>query len=91
MKARYLYLSVAIFGLGACDQVAQNQMDGIYAKVADDAEKQYAITKQAGGKIDQCVQAGMVAAAYLQAQDQQQYSNWKSVESVDCAAAGIAK
>ena len=35
------------------------------------------------------VQAGFVAAAYLQAQDTTQYNFWKSIESVDCSAAGM--
>lgn len=67
------------------------QMQKIKDKVADDAVKQYDIAAQGGTAIDRCVQAGMVAAAYLQAQDQPSYDSWKSTEKTDCAAAGIKR
>jgi hypothetical protein len=67
------------------------QMQKIKNKVADDAVKQYGIAARGGTAIDRCVQAGMVAAAYLQAQDQAAYDTWKSTEKADCAAAGLRR
>lgn len=65
------------------------QMQKIKNKVADDAVKQYEIAASNGTAMDRCVQAGMVAAAYLQAQDEQTYARWKATEKSDCELAGV--
>ena len=96
MRMNQTVLSIASFCvlalLSGCDKLAQNQLDGIKAKVAEDAVKQYEIARSSGGNaIDICVQAGLVSAAYLQAQDQTNYAIWKSRETADCSAAGIPK
>ena len=57
--------------------------------VARDAEHQYELADQSGNKIDKCVQAGMVAAAYLQADNADKYREWVSTRNLDCAVAGI--
>jgi hypothetical protein len=57
--------------------------------VAADAVAQYKIAAESGKAMDRCVQAGMVAAAYLQAKDQDHYAEWKGVERTDCKAAGV--
>lgn len=67
------------------------QMQKIKDKVADDAVKQYNIASAGGTTIDRCVQAGMVAAAYLQAQNQESYNRWKTTEATDCKAAGLRR
>lgn len=87
---RLFLVSIALL-LGGCDQLADAQMDDINAKVAEDAVAQYQITQSSGSAMDRCVQAGIVAAAYLQAQDQPQYERWKATESSDCAAAGLPR
>ena len=78
--------------LAACDvekQAAQS-MQKIYNQVATDAVKQYEIAKRNGATpIDICVQAGLVSAAYLQAQDESNYSTWKGIEKSGCALAGV--
>jgi len=56
----------------------------IEQQVAEDAVDQYNITRQLGTAIDQCVQAGMVSAAYLQANVQSSYAAWKEVKRRDC-------
>jgi hypothetical protein len=66
-------------------------MDGITRKVALDAVAQYEIAKRGPDKIQTCVSAGMVAAAYLQAKDEANYNAWKTKERDDCAAAGVPK
>lgn len=50
---------------------------------------QYGIAKRNGSDIDACVQAGMVAAAYLQAENEAGYQVWKQTEKADCAKAGL--
>jgi len=74
---------------GILTSLAQGTMDDVKAKVADDAVKEYNITARAGSKADMCVHAGMAAAAFLQAQDEENYTHWRGVEQADCAIAGM--
>lgn len=82
-----------IFGCDAIEQ-AQNdavnkEMKRIEKQVADDQVKQYDIAKRSGDKIQACVQAGIVKAAFLQAKDEGNYKKWMATEKADCAAAGM--
>jgi hypothetical protein len=70
---------------------SQNLLQEIHNKVASDAEAQYYIALRHGTRIDICVQAGLVSAAYLQAQDEAKYQQWKSTERSDCNAAGVPR
>lgn len=63
----------------------------IHREVAADFKEQYAIAKRQGDKIQICVQAGLVAAGYLQAKDERNYQIWKETERDDCAAAGVER
>lgn len=75
----------------AVQAMADKSMHGITAKVAADSVAQYEIAKKSDDKIQICVQAGMVSAAYLQAKDEPNFLKWKDVEKTDCAAAGMPK
>lgn len=66
-----------------------NPLAIIENKVADDAVDQYNIAKRQGDKIQICVQAGLVAAAYLQAKDETNYNKWQAIKKSDCNTAGI--
>jgi hypothetical protein len=66
-------------------------MASIYRSVSDSAAQQYYIARRQGDPIQICVQAGLAAAAFLQAQDEPNYRAWKNKESWDCAAAGIPR
>ena len=48
--------------------------------VADDAVKEYEIAERQGDKMQMYVQAGLCAAAFLQAQDEPNYRKWKDIE-----------
>jgi len=61
----------------------------IHAKVARDAEHEYRMAQRSGSKMDQCVQAGFVVAAQLQAHDDMNYAKWLSIQRQDCEAAGV--
>lgn len=74
---------------GGMQNEANKNLQDIENKVASDSITQYQIAKRNGTKIDACVQAGMVAAAFLQAKDEGQYKSWKQTEKSDCAAAGM--
>ncbi len=61
----------------------------VYEKVLIDAVDQYNIAKRQGDPVQVCVQAGMVAAAYLQEKNESSYQSWKTIEKSDCAHAGM--
>lgn len=69
------------------EQFIQN----IENQVAIDAVAQYEIAKRQGDKIQIYVQAGLVAAAYLQAKDEANYKHWKDIEAQAAKDAGIHK
>ena len=85
-----VYIGYMFYG-GGIEKEASKTMSDIQQQVAADSVKQYNITKQSGTAIDQCVHAGLVAASYLQAQDQTSYARWKAIESNDCRAAGVPR
>lgn len=91
MKKILIGLLVAGTVLTGCDAATDMQMDKVHNKVADDMVAQYEIAKKQGDAMQTCVQAGMVSAAYLQAQDEAKYNEWKAIEKTDCKAAGIDK
>ena len=76
------------YGGGLQSQVARN-LEQVEKQVAADSERQYQIAQSGGNAMDACVQAGIVAAAYLQAKDSWNYEKWKKTEKADCARAGL--
>lgn len=95
-----VFLALALIALAAIiipmmgrslSQTADERLADVHDKVAADAAAQYNIASAQGDKIAKCVQAGFVAAAYLQAQDTQQYNTWKLTEAIDCDHAGVRK
>lgn len=76
---------------GGIDKQAKFEMNKIQNQVADDSVQQYQIAKSGGDKMQICVQAGMVSAAYLQAKDQENYLKWKQTEKSDCKKAGFPR
>ncbi len=80
---------VAIALLGGGYWFFKPDMGDIERQVAEDAVAQYEIAKRGGDKMQTCVQAGMVSAAYLQAKDEEKYNEWKATEKMDCRAVGM--
>jgi outer membrane lipoprotein-sorting protein len=96
MKKTFLALLVGSLFLVGCEESRQvtnaiidTQMDPIYQKVVDDSIHEYEIVKKNGEKMETCVHAGMVKAAYLQAKDEANYKKWNDVEKSDCKVAGM--
>ena len=58
-------------------------------QVAEDAAKQYEIANRNGSAMDACVQADLVAAAYLQAKDEANYRKWKAISREENSRAGV--
>ena len=71
------------------DVYVSSQLKTVHSKVADDFVSKYQIAKREGDKMQVCVQAGFVSAAYLQAKDEANYQQWKQTEKADCRKAGI--
>lgn len=61
----------------------------VYQEVTKDVVAQYKIAKNQGDKMQICVQAGFVAAAYLQAKDAVNYEKWQIIKREDCSRAGL--
>jgi hypothetical protein len=74
---------------GGLEHETARQMGEIEQKVATDSVTEYGIAKRNGNTMDACVQAGMVAAAFLQAKDEADYHKWKDTETADCKTAGL--
>lgn len=97
MQMQIRLLSLSAFALLlACDAVekaqdrqVEKQMAKIHDQVAKDAVEQYEMAKRSGDKMQTCVQAGLVKAAYLQAKDEPAFQKWTATEKADCKAAGV--
>lgn len=76
---------------GGLEKQAAKDMQNIQNQVAADSVAQYGIALRNGTAMDRCVQAGMVTAAFLQAQNEANYQKWKAVETKDCASAGVPR
>ncbi len=72
------------------EQEGARIMGDVQKQVANDAVAQYEIAKRNNDPVQVCVQAGMVAAAFLQAKDEPNFNKWKAVEKADCGRAGLA-
>jgi DNA-directed RNA polymerase subunit M/transcription elongation factor TFIIS len=70
-------------------QQAAQELRRIERDVAADSVKEYEIAKRNGSAMDAYVHAGMVCAAYLQANDEANYPKWKSVERAEGVRAGM--
>lgn len=64
-------------------------VQSLHTETARDFESQYYMVKETGSAMDQCVRAGFVAEAYLQARDNDNFNKWQAIEEEDCAAAGL--
>lgn len=64
-------------------------VDDLYQNVATDFVAQYELTKQHGSRVDRCLAAKQVAAAYLQAKSTAPYAEWKTIEGEECEEAGL--
>lgn len=86
-----------LFGCDKALEAIENGEDDMMARemaraekhVIADFEKQYEIVARSGDAMERYVQTGLVAAAYLQAKDEDNYAKWKAKEKEDCAEAGM--
>lgn len=59
-------------------------MESIYDKLANDAIHQYNMAVKSGDRIEVCIRAMAVAAAFSQAQDESHYLEWKRLQRYKC-------
>jgi hypothetical protein len=71
------------------EEELQQSVDDLYAQTAFDAEQQYQMVRAGGNLIEMCVHAGLVAAAYVQANDEANYQKWNVIRAQDCNKAGM--
>ncbi|HLD91748.1 MAG TPA: hypothetical protein VI911_12175 [Patescibacteria group bacterium] len=87
MKSVLLALIVTIVLTGCVN--SNSTMKGVHEKVIKQFLNQYKLAIKSGDKIEICVQAGFVVAAYSQAGIEKDYLKWKTIQRQDCAYAGI--
>ena len=74
---------------GGLEKQAVKSMRQIEQQVAEDAVDHYEIAKRSGNQTDAYVQAGIVAASYLQANDEYNYKKWKRIQASEAARADL--
>lgn len=80
-SAFILLFSLFLYSCGeSVEKQVQKDMQEINVQVAADAVEQYNIANSSGQEMDRYVAAGMVAAAFLQAKDEENYKKWKAIE-----------
>ena len=79
------------WGMGGLETQTESSLDRIYQQVVDDEEAKYAgmLGRRSTTQTDLCVQAGMVAAAHLQAQNMSDWNHWNERRNQICGKAGI--
>ena len=71
-----------------------NKFSGFAGNKSDQAavkavQKYESVKQNNNNKINVCVQAGVVASAYLKADDLAKHAEWEAIKEKDCAAAGV--
>lgn len=88
MKVKFS-LGILLLSLVGCTSPEQKELEDVHREVIKDAIAQYEAIKKSDDKIEVCVYAGMVTAAYVQANNEKEAKKWKDIEDVDCKRAGI--
>ncbi|WP_343626568.1 hypothetical protein [Flavobacterium lindanitolerans] len=94
-KSKTIFSVIIFIGIlwyffgGGLEKHTTIEMQKIENQVALDAEQQYEIAKNGGDQMQTYVQAGIVAASYLQAKDEVNYNKWKAIEKEEGKKAGL--
>lgn len=84
-----LVVAVSYFSSGDFESQIKTEMNKIENQAAQDAIWQYKIAKRNGSGMDAYVQSGLVAAAFLEAEDEANYKKWKELEKEEAKNTGI--
>jgi competence protein ComGC len=71
------------------EEEVQQSVNNLHLQTARDFEQQYQAVQRNGTRMDRCVRAGFVAEAYLQANDDTNFTKWQEIKAADCRAAGL--
>jgi hypothetical protein len=87
-----IVVATAVIYLSGSSQ--QTQAANNNEKIADqrvvDQIKKFQMAGQGGNVMEICARAEIIAAAFLQANDELNYKHWKEVERVDCQVANMS-
>lgn len=64
---------------------------GVEKSVANNFVKNYEIAKRNGNTLDAATQAGIAAAAFLDAKDETNYLKWKKIADDEFASVGVKR
>ena len=85
----FLIFLIGYFLDGGLENQLETEMDKIEIQVAEDAIEQYEIAKRNGSAMDAYIHAGLVAASFLQAKDEDNYKKWKEIEKQEAKNVGL--
>ncbi len=89
MNRKVVLAIVGLLGLSAAIFIKNSPSRVGTDNIAANAMRQYEIAKRGGTAMDAYFQAGLVAAVFLQAGDEENYHKWKDIERTDGRNAGI--
>jgi len=84
-------LSVLILGLFAWWFFGNGLTSHVEDQMVQQALAEYQIAWRSNDRVQTCVHAGIVAAAYLHAKDEANYNQWLSTEKKECKVAGVPR
>ena len=90
MNRKVIFAAVLVLGAMAAIAFKGSTPHVASSDVAANVIRQYEIAKRGGSAMDAYFQAGLVAAVFLQAGDEENYHKWKDIERTDGRNAGIA-
>lgn len=90
VTSQKIVLVLITLGLASCDKMLDPRNEDTNRRATAAAVAQYEINTEGGSAADRCIQARLVAAAYLQAQDESNYAKWRALEEASCAEAKAA-
>jgi len=64
-------------------------MNKIFRQTALEEERKFKLVYESGSKMDMCIHAGIVAEAWLEANNAEKYKEWKETHKKACKAAGL--
>ncbi len=91
VTSQKIVLLLVTLGLASCDKMVDPRSNDTNRRAAAAAVTQYEINTEGASAADRCLQAGLAAAAYLQAQDESNYAKWRALEEASCAETKTAR
>lgn len=84
-------LAFLVLGLFAWWFLGNGLTSHVDDQMVEQALAEYQIAWRSNDRVQTCVHAGIVAAAYLHAKDEANYNQWLSTQKKECKAAGVPR